>query len=246
MAIYKKARAKEKCDQLIKTHYLDHGMIPKDRILEKEILSSISPASKVLDAGCGYDAAVISKYCNLISEAVGVDLAKEFQVKPGVRTYTANLESLPFEDDYFDMIISRDVCEHLAKPLEIFGELKRVLKPGGKIIMITPNKYSYSSVISALLPTSFKKSYLRRFFGEKVYDNFPTFYLCNTKQQIRRIARKSGLIFRKLLAISHPPYYLMFSAILLRMAISYDKVISRLGWYWLQSSFLFVLVKKER
>ena len=226
-------------------HYLEQGMISKDRLLERELLSSISPNSRVLDAGCGYDAAVISEYRNLVDEAVGVDLVEEFQTEPGVRTYTANLESLPFEDNYFDVIVSRDAIEHFTDPLKVFRELKRVLKPGGKVIIVTPNKHHYSSIISALLPTSFKKLYLRRVFGEDVYDNFPTLYRCNTQARIRSVARESGLAFEKLLAIGHHPYHLAFSVTLFRAGMLYDRLITKLGLDWLQCSFLFVLVKRK-
>lgn len=236
--------SREKCQQLIKVYYMNQGMIPKDRIFGREILSNISSESKVLDAGCGYHAAVISKYCNLAGQAIGVDLVREFNAGPGVKVCTANLDSLPFKHNYFDLIVSRDVCEHLSKPVEVFKELKRVLKPQGKIIVITPNKYSYSSVISSLMPTSLKETYLRRLFGGSAYDNFPTFYRCNTRQRIGQIAKESGLVLEELSAISHPPYYLMFSVILVKMAILYDKIISRSGWDWLQSSFLLVLVKR--
>jgi len=236
----------EKCNKLIKKYYINKDIFMKDSAIEKEILSNVTPDSKVLDAGCGYDARVISKYCDLVAEAVGVDIVEEFKVRPGVKVYTANLESLPFEDDYFDLIINRSVCEHLIDPTKVFKELKRVLNPGGKIITTTPNKYHYSSIISSLLPTTFKRFYLKKLFGEEAYENFPTYYKCNSKRQILKIAEKNGLEIEKLLMLRYYPYVLEFSIILFRIGILYDRLITFLKLDCLQDTILFVLVKKSK
>lgn len=241
----KRITAIEKCERLVNKHYVKKRIVLKNKLLDAEIISNISSNSRVLDAGCGHGAVLISRYCDMIKEAVGVDLIQKFRVKPKVKTYTANLESLPFEDDYFDIIISKEVCEHLVNPLKVFKELKRILKPGGEIIILTPNKYCYSSFVSNLLPTYLKTFYLKKVFGANAYDNFRTFYRCNTKQQIRKTAEKSGLIIEKLIAIRHYPYYLMFSVILFRIGILCDMLISALGLDCLKSSFLFVLAKKD-
>jgi SAM-dependent methyltransferase len=49
-----------------------------------------------------------------------------------------NLESLTFEDDFFDLIITSDIFEHIRKPFTAFGEIYRVLKPGGHHIFTVP------------------------------------------------------------------------------------------------------------
>lgn len=236
----------KKCQQLIKKHYVDKGILFKERLLEKEILKNISPLSVVLDAGCGYDAAVISKYSDYVKEAVGVDMIKNFRTKPNIRTYTANLESLPFKNSIFDIIVSRDVCGHLINPYVVFAELSRVLKPGGKIIFITPNKYCYTAICSRLLTTKFKKYFLKTVFNERAYDNFPTYYRFNTKKQIEKIVSRTGLKIDKFLAIRHYPYYLMFSVALFKLGMLYDRFITAMKMDYLQSSFLVILSKYAR
>lgn len=235
---------KEVCSQLIKKYYKDRGILFKDKMLANEIFMNITNFSRVLDAGCGSDAAVISKYCKNAGEAIGVDVLTKFRVPPWVKTYTADLESLPFKDNYFDVIISKDVCEHLSRPFKVFKELRRVLNPKGKIIIVTPNKYSYSSVISNMLPTSLKAYFLKKIYKEEAYDNFPTFYRCNTKQSIKKITEKSGLRIEKIVSIRHYPYYLMFSVILFRLGILYDGMISMFRLNCLKSGFLVVLRKQ--
>lgn len=46
---------------------------------------------------------------------------------------------LPFKQDFFDLIISRDLIEHISEQEKFFNELFRILKPGGKAIIMTPN-----------------------------------------------------------------------------------------------------------
>jgi SAM-dependent methyltransferase len=47
--------------------------------------------------------------------------------------------SLPFPDQVFDVIISFETLEHLAKPDVFVGELRRVLRTNGKLLLSTPN-----------------------------------------------------------------------------------------------------------
>jgi SAM-dependent methyltransferase len=47
-------------------------------------------------------------------------------------------QSLPFGDQSFNTVISIDVLEHVRHPWKMFTEIKRVLVPGGRLILITP------------------------------------------------------------------------------------------------------------
>ncbi|MCA9641844.1 MAG: class I SAM-dependent methyltransferase [Myxococcales bacterium] len=51
-------------------------------------------------------------------------------------------DGLPFPDDHFDLIWCSEVIEHLEDPEFALGELRRVTKPGGDMILTTPNSYA--------------------------------------------------------------------------------------------------------
>jgi len=59
---------------------------------------------------------------------------------PGAANVIADVEwGLPFRNDIFDIVYSRFLFEHLRNPGFVLKEMARVMKPGGKLILITDN-----------------------------------------------------------------------------------------------------------
>ena len=100
----------------------------------------------------------------------------------------------------------------------------RVLKPGGTIVMITPNKYDYVSVVAAVTPYSWHRAIVSRLFGVPADDVFPTRYRANTLRSLRAAMSASGLVERHLDTITHYPAYLMFSPMLFRIGVVYERL----------------------
>jgi SAM-dependent methyltransferase len=51
-------------------------------------------------------------------------------------------ESMPYDDDIFDAVLLAEVFEHLSvDPLHALSEIRRILKPNGKLVLTTPNHY---------------------------------------------------------------------------------------------------------
>lgn len=59
-------------------------------------------------------------------------------------------EGLPFEDDSFDLVWCAEVIEHLRDPERALAEFRRVAKPGGDILLTTPNSYAWLFRLIAL------------------------------------------------------------------------------------------------
>lgn len=125
-------------------------------------LSMVKPDSKVLDIGCatGYFAKELSKQdC----ETWGVDQDKMALKKASQyckKVFATNLDDmkpLPFPEKYFDYVLLLDVIEHLTHPEILMEEIKKYLKPGGRIVVSVPN-IAHASIRWMLLLGNFQYS----------------------------------------------------------------------------------------
>ena len=106
---------------------------------------------KVLDCGCGPGA--ISAAMGLLGHDVtGVDLSRNMINKARENTSSIGLRcefictaagELPFGDDTFDVVISRNLTWALPEPEQVFTQWRRGLKPGGLLIYWDGNHYLY-------------------------------------------------------------------------------------------------------
>ena len=96
---------------------------------------------KILDIGCG-DGVLLSQVKT--GRLYGVDLDRgslDFALtKIKAKLVQAKAESLPFRNSFFDVVIATEIIEHLPKPGLMLAEIRRVLKPGGRVIITTPVK----------------------------------------------------------------------------------------------------------
>jgi|GEM_PF-2917272 2-polyprenyl-3-methyl-5-hydroxy-6-metoxy-1,4-benzoquinol methylase len=74
-------------------------------------------------------------------------------------------QKLPFKSNHYDLAISLEVIEHIVDAEEFLKEINRILKPGGKLIISTPNIAWYGYRLFCLLGNPPKKEgYHFRFF----------------------------------------------------------------------------------
>lgn len=103
----------------------------------------IEPGVRVLDVACGAGQTAIPM-SRAGAKVTGVDIASNWIEQARVRAQAENLdtrfeegdaEMLPFEDGSFDLVISLIGAMFAPRPDLVAAELKRVCRPGGKIIM---------------------------------------------------------------------------------------------------------------
>lgn len=95
---------------------------------------------------------------------------------------------LPFEDNFFDVIVSDVTFEHVANPDVVAAELQRVLRPGGYVCARTPNKYGYVTLAARIVPNRHHVKVLESVAPVKeAQDVFPTVFKMNTVRDIRRL-----------------------------------------------------------
>ncbi len=109
---------------------------------------------RVLDCGCGngYLLEKISKK-SPNAELYGIEIVKEFvdetnkKLGSKAKVRVGSTYEIPFENEYFDIIIMTEVVEHLKEPVKALKEVKRVLKTNGKLFMSTPNASAFGLTI---------------------------------------------------------------------------------------------------
>ena len=96
--------------------------------------------ARILDVGCGTGAnlMMLSKY----GDAEGVDISEDalaFCKERGLDKVRLGAgEELPFEDGTFDLVTAFDVVEHMDDDLAGLSEMRRVLRPGGRVLLFVP------------------------------------------------------------------------------------------------------------
>jgi dolichol-phosphate mannosyltransferase len=108
------------------------------------ILDFTGNSSAVLDIGCGSSRIILD-----LKEAVGMDILfrKLRFLKPNhSKLVQASTFALPFRDQSFDVVINSQVIEHIPEDPEIMNEMWRVLRPGGTLVLGTPDYGRWSWV----------------------------------------------------------------------------------------------------
>jgi SAM-dependent methyltransferase len=95
---------------------------------------------RILDVGCGTGAnlLMLSEY----GDAEGVDVSEDalaFCRERGLeKVRLGAAEDLPYEDGTFDLVTAFDVVEHIDDDLAGLREMRRVLRPGGRVLLFVP------------------------------------------------------------------------------------------------------------
>lgn len=118
-----------------------NSRIPIQRFWQRRryaiVLGMLGHADSVLDVGCGS-----SKILEALPHAVGLDLnfkPLRFRRQTNRLIVNGDVHRLPFRDGVFGAVICSEMLEHVPFDTRIFTELSRVLRPGGVLVVGTPD-----------------------------------------------------------------------------------------------------------
>jgi ubiquinone biosynthesis O-methyltransferase len=103
----------------------------------------------LLDAGCGtgwFSKPAAERGAKVTSMDLGEKLLEEVKKKCESTRVVGSIMEMPFEDNSFDYVVSSEVIEHIPDANAAIKELYRVLKPGGTLVLTTPNKVWYFAI----------------------------------------------------------------------------------------------------
>lgn len=133
------------CDDFEENYQYRMNRFGEERVqLLQDHCGDLSDKS-VIDVGCG-DGIFLSVAKKYFRHCVGTDFSKHLcdftRERTGLPIYQSSLEELPEKD--FDCVTSFDVIEHVHQPVEYMKDINQIMKPGGHLLIYTPNFDSFS------------------------------------------------------------------------------------------------------
>jgi 2-polyprenyl-3-methyl-5-hydroxy-6-metoxy-1,4-benzoquinol methylase len=121
------------------------GIRQQEIQLEHMYLDQVKPG-KLLEIGYG-SGKFLHQMQELGWQVEGVDFdakaAEAMWKKYGIKAHVGSVEGVGYADHMFDAITMNHVIEHVPNPVEVFQECYRILKPGGYLVVSTPNINSW-------------------------------------------------------------------------------------------------------
>jgi 2-polyprenyl-3-methyl-5-hydroxy-6-metoxy-1,4-benzoquinol methylase len=116
---------------------------PYFEVRQRFLLDEVTAGVRTLDLGCG-EGVFTAVLARAGADVVGADvaetaLARAERAHPGLRfMLVSDVGPLPFADGGFELVWASEVIEHVADTARWLSEVRRVLAPGGRLLLTTP------------------------------------------------------------------------------------------------------------
>lgn len=188
-----------------------------DQLVSKDI--------SILDIGCGH-ADFLSSVYEKTQNVYGLDpdshaLSKNTTI---INNVCGIADDIPFPDNTFDLVVMAWVLEHVEEPEKVFTEIHRVVKPGGKIVFLTPNAWNYITWINRLIPNMFHDVLVRFLYNRQENDTYPVRYRLNSVKKIDKLLNSLNLKQEKII-LNGDPSYISFNNILFKISCFIESIL---------------------
>ena len=156
--------------------YVRSEYVARNELILEQVLAE--PNARVVDVGCGYGA-LATTIANVTGARVrALDVIRQRvttvrdrpEARGRVDLLVADAErGLPLKSGIADVVVATEVLEHLHHPERLLSEARRVLRPGGRVILTTPNSKALPYFFLGLLPRSLRSRLLRRWVQEGLH-----------------------------------------------------------------------------
>jgi SAM-dependent methyltransferase len=209
---------------------LYRGRLEDYEVFRRAVEAECDASTVALDVGAGRGAPPAIDLRGRVRRVIGIDVAPEIEQNPNLDDWhVSSVDHLPFlGSGTVDVAFARYVAEHLANPPEALGELRRVLRPGGRLLFITPNRRHYVPALAARLGTGMHRT-LNALRGRPPEDTFETCYRLNTPEVIDSLGRAAGFSRVEVCAFESQPNYLTFHPGAFAAGVLYERVVNAFG-----------------
>ena len=121
-----------------------------------DVLAARGAHGAIADVGCGRGD-LWQALGGTFQSCIGVDAVRYDGLPPEVEFHAADLDAarLPLPDESVDVAAAVEVIEHLENPRAFARELARIVRPGGWVVITTPNQLSALSLLTLVLKGRF-------------------------------------------------------------------------------------------
>lgn len=152
---------------------------------------------RILDIGCGVGA-FVRRLREFSPNVYGTDIDRDSVVRGTEAVPNLGLalgEHMPFRDGAFDVILLHEVLEHVDDDVETLKEARRLLAPGGKVVIFCPNRLYPFETHGIFLGKKyvFGNIPIVNYLPDPVRNRLVPHARTYSKKRLRRVYRKSGL-----------------------------------------------------
>lgn len=219
------AATREKCMRI-----RDRAYPPELRpgnVHQAAVAREAGPGRTLLEIGCGREAKLLRRMAELYGECIGMDMEVSDAARQDscVRMIQGDAHAIPLADESVDVVSMKNAVEHFADPARVFRECARVLRPGGRVVILTVNQRFPPILMARGLPHRLRQRINRIVSGTADEDTFPTFYRANSGRTLRAAATAGGLRVAELRYLNQHPQYMMFSVLAYRLGILFERAL---------------------
>ncbi len=168
----------------------EKGVIRQEHLHRYAWCQPLVKGRDVLDiaSGEGYGSAMLAEGARSV---IGVDVSHEavahaasnYSGIDNLKYVQGSASAIPLADDSVDVVVSFETIEHLLEQEEMMGEIRRVLRSGGIMVMSSPNKEIYSDQAGYHNDFHVKELYFNE-FSELVSRYFPAWYMSSHRMAV--------------------------------------------------------------
>ncbi len=188
------------------------------RVYFERIVKTLNKQDCWLDIGCGRqlvpwwlpgNSELVSELRDRARWLVGVDPDLE-ALRDNQACHLrlkADTSALPFADGSFDLVTSNMVFEHVENPEAILREIRRILREGGRLIVLTPNWLDIVTIAARAVPNSLHPAFVSKIEARGKEDVYPTHFRFNRRSSVEKMLLDARFGYRRIDLLDQPDTY---------------------------------------